>query len=99
VRSTESFGISVDAFSSRRQTSVELARATADEREAEHGRRPDARQMFRILRDVALRSRPPKAGEPLDLQKKLRGLRKKLREWRRRRATGTWATWRRFLTL
>jgi hypothetical protein len=55
--------------------------------------------MFRILRDVALRSRPPKAGEPLDLQKKLRGLRKKLREWRRRRATGTWATWRRFLTL
>jgi hypothetical protein len=92
VRSTESFGISVDAFSSRRQTIVELARAIADEREAEHGRRPDARQMFRILHDVALRSRPPKAGEPLDL-------RESCGSGRRRHATGTWATWRRFLTL
>ena len=48
------------------------------EREAEHGRRPDARQMDRIQRDLALRTRPPKPGEPLDL-------RAKLREWEAQR--------------
>jgi TrwC relaxase/AAA domain len=61
----------MDAFSSRRQTIVDRARQLADEREREHGRRPDARQMFRIQRDIALRTRPPKPGEPLDLRAKL----------------------------
>jgi TrwC relaxase len=35
----------MDTFSSRRQTIVEEARRIADQRELEHGRRPDARQM------------------------------------------------------
>jgi len=61
----------MDAFSSRRQTIVGQARRIAEERQREHGRRPDARQMFRIQRDVALRTRPPKPGEPLDLRAKL----------------------------
>jgi len=61
----------MDAFSSRRQTIVDRARQLADEREREHGRRPDARQMYRIQRDIALRTRPPKPGEPLDLRAKL----------------------------
>ena len=62
----------MDAFSSRRHTIVEAARKIADQRELEHGRRPDARQMYRIQRDLALRTRPPKRGEPLDLRAKLR---------------------------
>ena len=62
----------MDAFSSRRQTIVDEAKQVADQREREHGRRPDARQMYRIQRDIALRTRPPKPGEPLDLREKLR---------------------------
>jgi hypothetical protein len=61
----------MDAFSSRRRTIVAEARRIAREREVEHGRRPDARQMDRIQHDVALRTRRPKAGEPLDLRRKL----------------------------
>ena len=61
-----------DAFSSRRQTIVEAARQISDQRELEHGRRPDARQMDRIQRDLALRTRPPKSAEPLDLRELLR---------------------------
>jgi hypothetical protein len=61
----------LDAFSSRRATITEVARRIAERRELEHGRRPDARQLDRIQRDVALRTRPPKPGEPLDLRRKL----------------------------
>jgi hypothetical protein len=61
----------MDAFSSRRQDITGHARRIAGERAREHGRRPDARQMFLIQRDVALRTRPPKPGEPLDLRRKL----------------------------
>ena len=61
----------MDAFSSRRQTIVGEARQIADQRERERGRRPDARQMYSIQRDVALRTRPPKAEAPLDLREKL----------------------------
>ncbi len=70
----------MDAFSSRRQTIVEEARQIADERELEHGLRPDARQMFLIQRDVALRSRSPKSGEPLDLRGELRAWEARARE-------------------
>ncbi len=70
----------MDAFSSRRQTIAEAARRIADEREAEHGRRPDARQMYRIQRDLALRTRPPKSGEPLDLRERLRAWEARARE-------------------
>jgi len=70
----------MDAFSSRRQTIVEQARRIADERELEHGRRPDARQMFRIQHDIALRTRPPKPGEPLDLRERLRAWEAQARE-------------------
>ncbi len=62
----------MDAFSSRRQTIVDQARDIAGQREREHGRRPDARQMYLIQRDIALRTRPHKRGEPLDLRQKLR---------------------------
>jgi len=62
----------MDAFSSRRQTITERARQIADQRELEHGRRPDARQMYHIQRDLALRTRPPKPREPLDLRARLR---------------------------
>ncbi|HET9894619.1 MAG TPA: MobF family relaxase [Streptosporangiaceae bacterium] len=70
----------MDAFSSRRQTIVEQARRIADQRELEHGRRPDARQMDRIQRDLALRTRPPKSGESLDLREKLREWKTQARE-------------------
>jgi hypothetical protein len=70
----------MDSFSSRRQTIVEHARRIADQREAEHGRRPDARQMDRIQRDLALRTRPPKPSEPLDLREKLRSWEAQARE-------------------
>jgi TrwC relaxase/AAA domain len=62
----------MDAFSSRRQTIVPEAKKVADEREREHGRRPDARQMYRIQKDIALRTRPPKPEKPLDIRAKLR---------------------------
>jgi hypothetical protein len=70
----------MDAFSSRRQTIAGQARRLADEREAEHGRRPDARQMDRIQRDLALRTRPPKSDEPLDLRERLRAWEAQARE-------------------
>ncbi len=70
----------MDAFSSRRQTIVDEARRIADERELEHGRRPDARQMYRIQRDIALRTRPPKSCEPLDLRERLRDWEAQARE-------------------
>ena len=63
----------MDAFSSRRLTIVPEARQVADEREREYGRRPDARQMYRIQKDIALRTRQRKPGKPLDLQAKLAG--------------------------
>ena len=62
----------MDAFSSRRQTITERARKIAEERQQEHGRAPDARQMHLIQRDIALRTRPPKHKEPLDLRASLR---------------------------
>jgi DNA transposition AAA+ family ATPase len=62
----------MDAFSSRRQTITERARQIADQRQAEHGRPPDARQMHLMLRDIALRTRPPKHNEALDLRASLR---------------------------
>ncbi len=70
----------MDAFSSRRQVITEQARLIADQREAEHGRRPDARQMYLIQRDLALRTRPPKTGEPLDLRERLRAWETQARE-------------------
>lgn len=62
----------MDAFSSRRQTITDHARRVAEQRQQEHGRPPDARQMHLILRDIALRTRPPKHNEPLDLRASLR---------------------------
>jgi hypothetical protein len=62
----------MEAFSSRRQTITEQARQVAAEREAQTGRRPDARQMYRIQKDIAYRTRQAKTGEPLDLPGKAR---------------------------
>jgi hypothetical protein len=62
----------MDAFSSRRQTITEQARKIAAEREQATGRKPDARQMYRIQKDIAYRTRQTKTGEPLDLEGKLR---------------------------
>ena len=62
----------MDAFSSRRQTITEQARKIAAEREQETGRKPDARQMYRMQKDIAYRTRQAKTGEPLDLKGKLR---------------------------
>jgi len=70
----------MDAFSSRRETIIEEAKRIADQRQLEHGRRPDARQMFRIQRDIALRTRPPKSGQPLDLRERLRAWEAQARE-------------------
>jgi hypothetical protein len=61
----------MDTFSSRRQTIIEEARQVAAERERETGRKPDARQMYRIQKDIAYRTRQAKTGEPLDLKGKL----------------------------
>ena len=62
----------MDAFSSRRQTITADARAVAAEREAQTGRRPDARQMYRIQKDIAYRTRAAKPEAPLDIRAKLR---------------------------
>ena len=62
----------MDAFSSRRQTITPEARKVAAEREAETGRRPDARQMYRIQKDIAYRTRARKPEAPLDIGAKLR---------------------------
>src|SRR6266568_2732448 len=62
----------MDAFSSRRQTITAQARQVAAEREAQTGRLPDARQMYRIQKDIAYRTRQAKTGEPLDLPGKVR---------------------------
>ena len=62
----------MDAFSSRRQTITPEARKVAAEREAETGRRPDARQMYRIQKDIAYRTRARKPEAPLDIRAKLR---------------------------
>jgi TrwC relaxase/AAA domain len=62
----------MDAFSSRRQAITADARAVAAEREAQTGRRPDARQMYRIQKDIAYRTRAAKPETPLDIHAKLR---------------------------
>jgi hypothetical protein len=62
----------MDAFSSRRQAITAEARAVAAEREAQTGRRPDARQMYRIQKDIAYRTRAAKPETPLDIRTKLR---------------------------
>jgi AAA domain/TrwC relaxase len=62
----------IDAFSSRRQAITADARAVAAEREAQTGRRPDARQMYRIQKDIAYRTRAAKPETPLDIRAKLR---------------------------
>ena len=62
----------MDAFSSRRQTITADARAVAAERQAQTGRRPDARQMYRIQKDIAYRTRAAKPETPLDIRAKLR---------------------------
>ena len=61
----------MDAFSSRRQTITEQARQAAAEFEARTGRPPDARQMYRIQKDIAYRTRQAKSGKPLDLPGKV----------------------------
>jgi TrwC relaxase/AAA domain len=61
----------MDAFSSRRQTITPQAQKVAAEREAQTGRRPDARQMYRIQKDIAYRTRSPKPEAPLDIRAKL----------------------------
>ena len=61
----------MDAFSSRRQTITEQARQAAAEFEARTGRAPDARQMYRIQKDIAYRTRQAKPSKPLDLPGKV----------------------------
>jgi len=61
----------MDAFSSRRQTITEQARQAAAEFEARTGLAPDARQMYRIQKDIAYRTRQAKPGKPLDLPGKV----------------------------
>ncbi len=70
----------MDAFSSRRQAITADARAVAAEREAQTGRRPDARQMYRIQKDIAYRTRAAKPETPLDIRAKLRKWEQKARE-------------------
>jgi hypothetical protein len=62
----------MDAFSSRRQAITAEARAVAAEREAQTGRAPDARQMYRIQKDIAYQTRAAKPEAPLDIRAKLR---------------------------
>jgi conjugative relaxase-like TrwC/TraI family protein len=57
----------VETFSSRRQTITDLAAQVAAQREAEWGRKPDARQMDQIMRDITQRTRQGKEEKPLDL--------------------------------
>jgi hypothetical protein len=61
----------MDTYSTRRQTITEQARQVAAAREAQTGRKPDARQMYHIQKDIAYRTRQPKTGQPLDLAAKL----------------------------
>src|SRR5215468_1893922 len=70
----------MDAFSSRRQTITPEARKIAAEREAQTGRRPDARQMYRIQKDIAYRTRARKPETPLDIRAKLRDWEQTARE-------------------
>ncbi len=63
----------MDAFSSRTREQIDpLARKIAAEREAETGRAPTAWQMSRIRQDAALRTRPAKAKQPLDIPTRLK---------------------------
>lgn len=57
----------MDAFSARRKTITALAAQVAAHREAEWGRKPDARQMDRIMRDITQRTRHGKEDKPLDI--------------------------------
>ena len=57
----------MDAFSTRRKTITALAAQVAAHREAEWGRKPDARQMDRIMRDITQRTRHGKEEKPLDI--------------------------------
>jgi len=57
----------IETFSSRRKTITDLAAQVAAQREAEWGRKPDARQMDRIMRDITQRTRQGKEEKPLDL--------------------------------
>jgi hypothetical protein len=70
----------MDAFSSRRRTIAPEARKVAAEREAQTGRRPDARQMYRIQKDIAYRTRARKPEAPLDIRARLRGWEQTARE-------------------
>jgi hypothetical protein len=63
----------MEAFSSRRQTITEHARQAAAAFQARTGRKPDARQMYRIQKDIAYRTRQAKGHEPLDLAGKVAG--------------------------
>ena len=57
----------IEEFSARRKTITQQAAEVAVLREAEWGRKPDARQMDRIMRDVTQRTRKGKEETPLDL--------------------------------
>jgi conjugative relaxase-like TrwC/TraI family protein len=70
----------VETFSSRRQTITDLAAQVAAQREAEWGRKPDARQMDRIMRDITQRTRQGKEEKPLDLAQTLREWQDKAKE-------------------
>ncbi|HEY3954613.1 MAG TPA: MobF family relaxase [Streptosporangiaceae bacterium] len=61
----------MELFSQRRVTITAEAQQIAAEHEARTGRAPDARQMYRIQKDVAYRTRARKPEEPLDLRAKL----------------------------
>jgi len=70
----------VETFSSRRQTITDLAAQVAAQREAEWGRKPDARQMDRIMRDITQRTRQGKEEKPLDLAQTLHEWQDKAKE-------------------
>jgi hypothetical protein len=57
----------IEEFSTRRKTITAEAAQVAALREAEWGRKPDALQMDRIMRDVTQRTRQGKEETPLDL--------------------------------
>ena len=61
----------IEEFSTRRKTITHQAAEVAALREAEWGRKPDARQMDRIMRDVTQRTRQGKEEKPLDLAEAL----------------------------
>jgi hypothetical protein len=62
----------MDLYSSRRRSITFQARQLADQRAREWGRRPDARQMDRIQRDITQRTRKGKDTNPLDISALLR---------------------------